>query len=346
MLKSVSSPFDLLLCRPGAEPELGRELELRHALHSREVPGAGVQLPAGHLPPAPCVFEWQRLPGARFYPLEPGEKPPGELCRAVWEAWARDPMPWAAHLLPSEALGKKGADRLRGVSKDLVRQGNALFPGLVKWERKAPKLVAQNKGLILQWLPTPRGLIFSANPPGKLGSPVEGGRHRMRMDPKAPSRSYLKIEEAFVRMGREPRAEETAIDLGAAPGGWSYALAKRGCRVTAVDNGPLRIDDACVRRIEHLHADGVRFQLSRHLPPVDWLVADMLIPPGKAFGVLRHWIGERRCRHLVFNIKLPRQRPLPALLPLVDWLSDWPELRVRQLYHDRREVTVFGSITS
>ena len=58
-----------------------------------------------------------------------------------------------------------------------------------------------------------------------------GGQRRMADDDAAPSRSYLKVEEAYIVLGREPAAEETVVDLGAAPGGWSYSAAKRGARV-------------------------------------------------------------------------------------------------------------------
>ena len=46
-----------------------------------------------------------------------------------------------------------------------------------------------------------------------------GGQRRMADDPLAPSRSYLKVEEAYGVLGREPQPGETICDLGAAPGG-------------------------------------------------------------------------------------------------------------------------------
>ncbi len=68
------------------------------------------------------------------------------------------------------------------------------------------------------------------------------GIPRLRMPHGAPSRSTLKLAEAFATFlgDREPellRAGMRAVDLGAAPGGWTWQLAHRGLRVTAVDNG-------------------------------------------------------------------------------------------------------------
>lgn len=61
------------------------------------------------------------------------------------------------------------------------------------------------------------GRVFAAR------AAVLGGQRRMADDTQAPSRSYLKVEEAYIVLGREPQPDETVVDLGAAPGGWSYS---------------------------------------------------------------------------------------------------------------------------
>jgi 23S rRNA C2498 (ribose-2'-O)-methylase RlmM len=80
--------------------------------------------------------------------------------------------------------------------------------------------------------------------------------------------------------------------------------------------------------------------------PVDWLLSDMLIAPGQALGLLRRWLDGGWARRLVVNIKLPQQYPLAALTPICAYLREVPGLRfqMRQLYHDRREVTVMGEV--
>jgi 23S rRNA (cytidine2498-2'-O)-methyltransferase len=346
MTHTLSSPFHLLVCRPGAEPFLLQELRDRHGIASRMAEPGLVQVIDNRLPEKACIFERQRMPSAHFCRLQPGEPLPDELIHFVWNTWKEDPMPWCEHQFPADDTENLSA-RLSGISRELIRKGCTLNPGLMKWNRKAEKLIAKQNGMILQLCLSSAGLYVSVSATSDISSPQPGGMYRMRMDPAAPSRSYLKVEEAFVRMGRYPRENETVIDLGSAPGGWSFAFAKRGCLVTSVDNGPLKINDACIRRIDHVHADGLTFQLSKHLPPVDWLVADMLIPPGKAFGVLKYWLSGGRCNHIVLNIKCPQQEPISALNPIMDWLeTHHPSLDTRQLIHDRREVTVFGSVSS
>lgn len=329
------------------ENALLSELETFYALAGRVADPGLVCLPGGPLPSAPLIFERQRLPRARFFPLAPGERLPPETLEAFWAPWARDPRPWAEFACTAGEGGQLTA-RLKGILRECLREGKRRHPGLEKWRRKPEKLFAKHQGVLLNACLTGKGLYFGAASPAGLSSTAPGGVHRLRRDPAAPSRSYLKVEEAFLRMGEPPAAGQTVIDLGAAPGGWSMAFARRDCRVTAVDNGPLSIQDACIRRIEPVHADGLTFQLSKHSPPVDWLVGDMLIPPGKAFGVLKRWLTPPpRCRRIVFNIKLPQQDPLPALRPVIDWLREHqPGLQTRQLVHDRREVTVFGAVIS
>jgi 23S rRNA C2498 (ribose-2'-O)-methylase RlmM len=55
-------------------------------------------------------------------------------------------------------------------------------------------------------------------------------------------------------------------------------------------------------------------------------------------------MDNRWMRHFVFNVKLPQEQPLEALQPMIAYLEKVPDLRwrMRQLYHDRREVTVWG----
>jgi hypothetical protein len=198
------------------------------------------------------------------------------------------------------------------------------------------------------------GAWSSVAPLAALSDPWPGGVHRMPADPLAPSRSYLKIEEALDVMAFDlriaaPRPPESVVDLGAAPGGWTWAFVKRGCRVFAVDNGPLKLRGSGDMGGEavHLREDGLRFRPQDHVrTPVDWLLSDMLIAPGVALGLLRRWIAGGWARRLVVNLKLPQTDPLVALAPIQDYLRSVPGLRfrLRQLYHDRREVTLMGEL--
>jgi len=179
-------------------------------------------------------------------------------------------------------------------------------------------------------------------------SPWPMGIPRLRMPRGAPSRSTLKLAEAFVTfLGDQEsellRAGMRAVDLGAAPGGWTWQLAHRGLRVTAVDNGPLKgelVDDPLVT---HLRADGLSYLPKR---PVDWMVCDIVDQPAKVATVVARWIGEGHARRAIFNLKLPMKKRYDEVCRCEAIVRDTlarvrgeHTLALRQLYHDREEVT-------
>ncbi|MDD3180007.1 MAG: SAM-dependent methyltransferase [Opitutaceae bacterium] len=173
-----------------------------------------------------------------------------------------------------------------------------------------------------------------------------GGQRRMADDPLAPSRSYLKVEEAYGVLGREPQAGEVVVDLGAAPGGWSYSAAKRGARVVAVDNGPLKGGALNHPQIEHRREDAFRFHPARG-ELFDWLFCDLVEEPHHVLhDIVEPWLVGGWCRRWVINLKFGRVDPIallrelrapgfPLARPGTRWLS-------RHLYHDREEITLVG----
>ncbi len=175
------------------------------------------------------------------------------------------------------------------------------------------------------------------------------GQRRMADDDLAPSRSYLKIEEAYLALGREPGERDTVCDLGAAPGGWSYSAAKRGAHVVAIDNGPLKGGALDHPRIEHRREDAFKFA-----PPAggrfDWLFCDMLEEPHHVLEhVVRPWLAQGWCRNFVVNLKFGRVDAVALLKemrgPSSPFAGAGVEMRVRHLYHDREEFTVVGTRT-
>jgi len=173
------------------------------------------------------------------------------------------------------------------------------------------------------------------------------GIARLRMPPGAPSRSTLKLAEAFdVFLGERQhealRPGMRAIDLGAAPGGWTWQLAQRGIAVTAVDNGPLKGAIRDDRLVTHVRDDAFRFRPKR---PVDWLVCDVVEQPIRIAELVARWIADGNARRAIFNLKLPMKKRYDEVrrcTQRIDEMVRAPHtLAMRQLYHDREEVTGF-----
>ena len=173
---------------------------------------------------------------------------------------------------------------------------------------------------------------------------------RLKMPGKAPSRSTLKMEEAihwFFNI--EQRAElikngMTVVDLGAAPGGWTWQFVQRDCLVTAIDNGPM--DDALMNTgmVEHLQTDAFTYA-----PPkkVDWLICDMAERPLHVSRLIARWFSEGLCSNAIFNLKLPMKKRLNSVQECINLLDEQLSqanlkhvIHAKHLYHDREEITV------
>ena len=194
-----------------------------------------------------------------------------------------------------------------------------------------------------------RALIATSDPHNSAAA--LNGIQRVSMVSDAPSRSYLKLAEAFeVFLDQKEQAlwlkpGMTAVDLGAAPGGWTWQLVQRGLKVIAVDNGPLKGAAAGHPAIKHLKQDGFRFRPQR---PVDWLVCDMVEQPQRVATLMTEWFIGGFAQRAIFNLKLPMKKRVAALHDALNSMRTALnnkgiryQLEARQLYHDREEVTVY-----
>jgi len=168
---------------------------------------------------------------------------------------------------------------------------------------------------------------------------------RLRMPSASPSRSTLKLAEAMMEFvgGRDFEPGATAVDLGASPGGWTWQLVQRGFMVTAVDNGPM--DSALLDsgQVKHRRDDGFHY---RPPEPVDWMVCDMVESPARIARLMARWISEGWCRECIFNLKLPMKKRFEEVercRAIIDEALGGSGyfLRVKQLYHDREEVSAY-----
>jgi 23S rRNA (cytidine2498-2'-O)-methyltransferase len=166
-----------------------------------------------------------------------------------------------------------------------------------------------------------------------------GGRQRMRRGGEAPSRAAMKLDEALSQLGYGPDRGELCVDLGAAPGGWTQRLVERGAKVVAVDPANLRPGVESHPRVRHVKQSAFAFEPDE---PVDWLLCDMAWRPLEVAQLLAKWGRHRWASHLVANVKLPMRDKNPVVFRVRRTLEDagWRWVMIRQLYHDRDEVTL------
>ncbi|WP_261815788.1 23S rRNA (cytidine(2498)-2'-O)-methyltransferase RlmM [Vibrio gallicus] len=177
------------------------------------------------------------------------------------------------------------------------------------------------------------------------------GIPRLKFPSDAPSRSTLKLEEAFHVF--IPKSEwETrlasgmwAVDLGACPGGWTYQLVKRSMFVHAIDNGMMAQSLMDTGQVKHHQVDGFKFEPPRK--NVTWLVCDMIEKPSRVAQLMGEWLIQGWCKEALFNLKLPMKGRYDEVVDDIENLKIFLRdngikytLQAKHLYHDREEITV------
>lgn len=177
------------------------------------------------------------------------------------------------------------------------------------------------------------------------------GRVAFVWDRRAPpSRAYLKLWEALTRMQttamttlgatrgrnawsiRRPQYGQVVLDLGAAPGGWTWAAQQCGATVVSVDRASLADTISSLPRVHHFIGSGFAVEPdderlrpfleerdaarrtntsdasatpSFSPPRVDWLLSDIICFPDRALTLVRRWLAsDGVAQGMVVTVKL------------------------------------------
>ncbi len=142
-------------------------------------------------------------------------------------------------------------------------------------------------------------LLYSA----RCSSPFPHGEVRFLEDKEGPpSRAYLKLWETFTRTGRWPQPGERCLDLGSAPGGWTWVLAELGADVVSVDKAPLDPRVEARPNVEHLRESAFGLD-PRALGQVDWLFSDVICYPPRLLALVERWMAAGASTRFVCTIK-------------------------------------------
>jgi 23S rRNA (cytidine2498-2'-O)-methyltransferase len=341
------------LCRPGFEADAGQELtQLAETLgcygYLKFASGQGYLEYHGYDEQAVQVFYSQLQPDELIFtrdlflalPLLDSLSSDNRVA-GILDALVDGPE--VAEIHPLQADTNEG--------KSLARLGKKLVPPL-------------KQALVQQKLWNPKSdwflnLLLLTGTQGFVGishrrqqARWRAGIAHLKMPPRAPSRSTLKLDEAILFFLSKEQQEQlfglgkTAVDLGASPGGWTYQLTRRDLQVMAIDNGDMDKGLMASGQVEHIRADGFRFR-----PPfrVNWLVCDMIEQPSRIAELMARWIADGAAERAIFNLKLPMKKRFQEVMVCSDIISqilaDQPfQLRIKHLYHDREEVTCYLSL--
>ena len=357
MQKMASSTEGLLCyCRPGFESELAAELiekSARCGMHGyvQTEKSSGLVRFLGVNPLDVCkqirldqlIFSRQLLALFDEIRISDSTDRIGPILRALESPAYQSLLPFG-DVCVEHSDGDAYRD-LSGLARALT---NALRPKL-----KQAKLITArgdaNRARLTITLLSGTHLLLGSAMPGNC-SPHPGGILRLRFLQSAPSRSALKLEEAFQILlnARERelwlRSGMRAADLGAAPGGWTWVLTRHQMQVIAIDNGPMQPELMASGLVEHQRADGFRWLPSQAL---DWMVCDMVESPARVASLMGQWLRDKHCRRTVFNLKLPMKKRYEETIKCLEILQDQAQtpllIRAKQLYHDREEITVLAT---
>ena len=163
-------------------------------------------------------------------------------------------------------------------------------------------------------------------------SPFVLGECRFEEDRAGPpSRAYLKLWEALTRLGVYPGPGDHCLDLGASPGGWTWALARLGASVRAVDKVSLDPRVAAMPGVEQVTESAFAVPPE----PVDWLVCDVIAYPARLLALMQRWLDASAARRMVCTVKFQGETDHAA----ADEFAAIPGARLVHLFHNKHELT-------
>lgn len=315
----------------------------------------------------------RRIPGTKVSGLAPGEtftftsgaEEPVQLVKDL----RRDEPIFLRHLFPIEAETTVTADlsqtakALQDFARTLSEQVSGRKVAIqVRKEQNSPfpyssaegrdviapvvrelggEVVPKEADWILSIYASKKSLYMGCSLPRDNLSDWPGGAIRFRKEDGLISRAAFKLLEAERAFDLPLERFSNALDLGAAPGGWTSVLLERGLKVTAVD--PAAMDPSLDRhpRLRHMRRNA----------------ADLSFPPG-SFDLLvcdMSWDPFHTC-HLVsdlapaitaggsglITLKLMYRKPFQSIQNLTEAYREFFDIRkVKQLFHNREEVTMW-----
>ena len=180
-----------------------------------------------------------------------------------------------------------------------------------------------------------------------LKSPFPGGRPTLTPDPTAPSRAYYKLDEAIQWSGVSFSKEDTAVEIGSAPGGSCYLLLKNGLKtVIGIDPGQMSPLLSNFSNFFHIQKP-VNSVLREELPEsIQWLLLDLNVHPNVSLFAVDRLASRMKDSLLgVFlTVKLNKWSLADEIPYMLKHVRAMGMVRVRatQLASNRQEIMVFG----
>lgn len=195
--------------------------------------------------------------------------------------------------------------------------------------------------LILSVYCAPTQAYIGLWPSARCLSDWPGGEHRFARTPEQVSRAEFKLLEALAVWKLALPGQGHALDLGAAPGGWTRILVQAGLAAVAVD--PADLDARVLRLPQVQHWRGYAADYIAHSTTLfDVLVNDMRMDARDSARLMVRAAACLRPGGLaIMTLKLPQAHGAAVYRQAHQVLAQaYTVVGARQLFHNRSEVTV------
>jgi 23S rRNA (cytidine2498-2'-O)-methyltransferase len=262
--------------------------------------------------------------------LLPGPPVPSAWAQNVW---------LAPRWLPIASIGD-AAKQLRDIQRNWVCFPQGLHRRAALIQERLPKVSGKPRRFgepapsapLGSWTLWDENLIL-ASP--SCSSPFPNGELQFEENKTAPpNRAYLKLWEAFTRLGERPAPGQLCLDLGSSPGGWSWVLHECGASVFSVDKAELAPEIMRLPRVEFCRGSGFGLD-PRQVGPVDWLCCDMACYPQRLLEMVERWFEHGECRRFVCTLKLQAATDHD----IARRFAAIPGSTLMHLFHNKHELT-------
>lgn len=157
-------------------------------------------------------------------------------------------------------------------------------------------------------------------------------------------RAEFKIEEAFKVFDINVTNDMIALDLGASPGGWTHFLSQRGISVDAVD--PADLNEIVLKQpnVKHYKMLAQQYIENNIGNTYDIIVNDMKMDTNESIDIVCSMLNNLKKDGIcILTLKLPKkgvQKKIKIAQSVLG--SKFEIIRIKQLYYNRSEVTLFA----
>lgn len=174
-------------------------------------------------------------------------------------------------------------------------------------------------------------VIYSLQPQSRYPA----GWHEFEEDKDfPPNRAYLKLWEVLATHDLKFNKNQSVIEIGASPGGWSWVLSQNFKKVYTFDRAELAPQIKKIKNIEHCIGDAFKIDPAKY-SDCSWLFSDLICTPEKIYETVQFWLDNSPVKNFVCTIKFKGE----CNFEVVEKFLKIPDSKLVRLYHNKHEIT-------